>query len=66
MERKLSPDYEDDRLIKFFERLKNELTFRHWYFGHYHMDRQIDDKFTALYNQVIPLDIEREPITAKE
>ena len=34
-----------------------QLEFTHWYFGHYHIDREIDDKHTALYQDVIKLDI---------
>lgn len=28
------------------------LQFKHWYFGHHHLDRQIDDKHTCLYNKI--------------
>ena len=28
------------------------LQFKHWYFGHHHLDKQIDDKHTCLYDKV--------------
>ena len=31
------------------EQLKNKITFDHWYFGHYHINRDLDDKFTCLF-----------------
>lgn len=31
------------------EQLKNKITFDHWYFGHYHINRDLDKKFTCLF-----------------
>ena len=31
------------------EQLKNKITFDHWYFGHYHINRDLDNKFTCLF-----------------
>ena len=45
--------YENDPMVSFLDRVKSDLTFKHWYFGHYHLDREVDDRFTALYNHVI-------------
>lgn len=42
-----------DDLNKFFENLEVDVTFKHWYFGHYHLDKQIDNKHTTLYNKII-------------
>ena len=38
--------YSEDML----EKLMNKITFDKWYFGHYHIDRDLDDKFCALFN----------------
>ena len=35
--------------IKNEEQLKNKITFDHWYFGHYHINRDLDKKFTCLF-----------------
>lgn len=46
---------EDDELMPFFDELRTTVGYRHWYFGHFHVDRDLDDTHTALYNTVIPL-----------
>lgn len=38
---------------KFFDVLAEQVTYKHWYFGHFHEDMQIDDKHTVLYNSVV-------------
>lgn len=35
---------------KYFQILKDECEYKHWYFGHFHLDRQVDEKHTCLYN----------------
>ena len=32
---------------------KNSQHERYWFFGHYHEDRKINDKFILLYDQII-------------
>lgn len=46
---------DSDTLTSFFDHLEFDfkLDFKHWYFGHYHQDKQIDDKHTCLYNKVL-------------
>ena len=44
-----------DALNEWFERLEDRLTYKRWYFGHYHADRDVDDKHTLLYNAIVPL-----------
>lgn len=43
-----NPDFHisDNKL----EQVLNSITFNHWYFGHYHQDLDLDDKFTCLYH----------------
>ena len=31
------------------EQLKGKITFDHWCFGHYHINRNLDNKFTCLF-----------------
>lgn len=42
-------------LNEFLDGLEYErhLKFDHWYFGHHHIDRRIDDRHTALYQRVV-------------
>ena len=32
------------------EKLMNKITFNKWFFAHYHVDRELDDKFCVLFN----------------
>lgn len=41
---------------KQLDRIKNKITFDHWIFGHYHVEKQINDKFRCIYNDFIELE----------
>lgn len=47
--------YENDSLVSFLERVRSDLNFKKWYFGHYHIDRQLNEQFVALYDKVVPI-----------
>ena len=38
----------DAELTGFLEWVKRKATFQHWYFGHWHLDENVAEKFTAL------------------
>lgn len=42
-------------LQKYLEIIKNKTEFKNWYFGHYHIDKKIDNRFFALYNNVMEI-----------
>jgi hypothetical protein len=44
-----------DYVSKFLEMIYNKLEFKHWYFGHYHTNFIINDKFSVLYHKKIKL-----------
>lgn len=46
--------YERDALTSFFDHLEfeNNLKFKMWFFGHYHMDRNIENKYICLYDVI--------------
>jgi len=44
-----------DSNMKFFEQLTNSVKFKHWFFGHFHIDVRVNDKFTCVYKTVIQL-----------
>jgi len=48
--------YENDSLVSFLERVRTDLKFKRWYFGHYHIDRTFGEQFEALYNRIIPME----------
>ena len=35
--------------------IEDAANFNHWYFGHYHMDADLNDKMTVLFNNIIKL-----------
>lgn len=47
--------FNNDELTKFLCFIKQQyrLEYTHHYFGHYHLDKQIDLKETAVYNEII-------------
>lgn len=53
---KINEAYMVDTETDYFDMLKDKINFKHWYFGHYHIDKDITDKFTCLYNTVVRLD----------
>ena len=48
--------YERDRLTDYLEKIKNTVDFKKWFFGHYHNDYVVDDKFVMMYRDVTGLD----------
>ena len=47
--------YDTDSLTSYFNFIKENNTFRTWFFGHYHEDLKIEDKYYALYNKITKL-----------
>lgn len=48
--------YKSDILTRYFDGLiNNGLTFKNWFFGHYHDDQQIMIKYIMLYDQIIQI-----------
>ena len=51
---KINSSFEHDKLTNFFEHVvKKDCTYKKWYFGHYHVDVDVDEKHTCLYNRII-------------
>ena len=48
--------YHKDILTNYFEELEDKLNYKHWFFGHYHDEIEIDEKHTLLYQNIVPLD----------
>ena len=44
---------ESDKLTLWFEELQQKLAFKYWFFGHYHEDKKILDKYILLYDQIV-------------
>lgn len=46
---------QSDRLTMFLNEVEERLTYKKWYFGHFHRDRNIDEKHVLLYNEIVRL-----------
>lgn len=47
--------YQPDVLTDFHEEIKQRCNFKYWFFGHYHDNRVISNKFICLYEQLIKI-----------
>lgn len=45
--------FEADSATELFEHIDHRLSYKKWYFGHYHVDEVVDDQHEALYNKVV-------------
>lgn len=50
-----------DLLTDYLQEIEEKLQYKHWFFGHYHMDLRVDEKHTLLYYEILELDLEKEP-----
>ena len=44
---------EPDKATDYLEAIKNTVTFKKWFFGHYHDNMNVNDKEIMLYEQII-------------
>lgn len=44
--------YPENSMLSYFE---ENVEYKHWYFGHYHLDGNLTDKKTVLYNEIIEI-----------
>lgn len=51
-------DYKKDVLTDYFYEIKKKLHYKKWFFGHYHFSKQLNEKFTCLYYDIVPIDNE--------
>lgn len=42
--------YEINELTEFLKKIKYSVVCEKWFFGHYHQDNSIDDKYVAIFN----------------
>ena len=47
--------YENDSATSFLQIVEENCEFKHWFFGHYHRDLDLDPKHTCLYQRIIPI-----------
>lgn len=46
---------EIDILTDYFDILENDLQYKQWFCGHYHVDVRLNEKHTIIYNQILPV-----------
>lgn len=54
------PDAHDMELTGFLDWVMHEVTFSHWYFGHWHRDETYYKRFTAVYEAIHTVKAESE------
>lgn len=47
----------EEPLNAYFEFIENNISYQHWYFGHFHTTEDIDDKTHALYEDIIIIEV---------
>ena len=47
--------YKSDTLLEFFDSVADRCSFKHWYFGHYHDNQNLLNRYTMLYEQIIQI-----------
>lgn len=47
--------YDTDRQTEYLELIKNYTDYEKWYFGHYHMDKNVTSKEVLLYHRIVEL-----------
>ena len=46
-------DREATEINYYFDKIEQDVKYRHWYFGHNHLDERISENKTIVYNKVI-------------
>lgn len=52
---KISKYIDYDEYCEFLDIIDSKITYKHWYFGHYHEDMGVDEKHTAVYNYIFKI-----------
>lgn len=47
--------YKTDVLTDFLEEIEQKLDYKMWYFGHHHIDEQLDNKHKVLYRDIVEI-----------
>lgn len=55
VQKEVAPTYEINELTEFLEIVKKNVVFKKWFLGHFHKDITVDEKFTALFNQILEI-----------
>ena len=53
LSKRFNKDLEVTELNKYLSEINTKTNYKHWYFGHNHLDEDLTDKHTILYNKII-------------
>ena len=53
LQKLVAPRYDTNILTEFLEDLKTQISYKKWYFGHYHIDKEIDERHIAIFNEIV-------------
>lgn len=45
----------DKRMERFLDEIEEKISYKHWFFGHYHADEQLNDKARLMFNDFIKI-----------
>ena len=45
--------YKRDKITNFLETVRQDLHFDKWFFGHYHVDRTLNENFVSVYDKIL-------------
>lgn len=48
--------YNKDYLTGYLQEISEKLDLKKWYFGHYHDNKQVNEQFVLLYEDIVPLE----------
>lgn len=58
--------FESDILTDYLQEIEEKTQYKHWFFGHYHMDQDVDEKHSLLYHALVllenPGDLDKTPV----
>ena len=52
---RMTPSQKDLELTGFLDWIRHDVTYKHWYFGHWHDDKKITEKDTLCWFQMHPI-----------
>ena len=55
VQKNLKNHYDENVLTDFFEQLQRKLSYKKWFFGHYHLDKEFDKKHICVFDNIITL-----------
>lgn len=58
----IDKNFDLDKLNTYLDDIMTNVEFKHWIFGHHHINQNISPKFICLYEQISELKVQREPV----